>query len=131
MTREETIKAIKIMQHFADGGDIEVSTKNDACFNRIPCDDPDIKAKEILWNWEAYDYRIKPKSMKVTEEEKDYMAGVWVKLKNTNSITYVKLGAVIDNKNYYVLNPDTMEWEDWENTYEEAKLRHHYNGGQP
>lgn len=104
MTREETKKCIEIMQAYVDGEEIEVLRSLDSDWE---------KTSYPQWDWDSYTYRIKPKPMKVTEEEKDYMAGVWVKLKNTNSITYVKLGAVIDNKNYYVLNSNTMEWEDW------------------
>ena len=120
MTREETIKAIKIMQHFVDGGDIEVSTKNDACFNRIPCDNPDIKAKEILWNWEAYDYRIKPQQVSIpaTEEELERInrKTVWIKNKrNPDCMGHVLANDKIIDENWLVFNPDTKCWEDWKN----------------
>lgn len=52
MTREETAAAIKIMQHYADGGEVDGSLR------RIPSAwDP---ASMPSWDWWNCNYRIKP-----------------------------------------------------------------------
>lgn len=109
MTREETKKAIEVMQHFEDGGEIEVIKRSDK------------KAKwektlSPLWDWHTFDYRIK-KSMKVTEEEKEIISKppiFWAKHKETGEINSY-FGHAIESfkKDHYILNRDTMEWEDW------------------
>jgi len=112
MTREEIKKAIEVMQHFADGGEVEVidhSDKNDK-WQKTSCP---------VWNWAFENYRIKPQSMKVTEEEMEFIkAHTWIKFKSDGRIVYdiFKFAAPEMKKrfvnNFYVLNPDTMEWED-------------------
>ena len=50
MTREQTIEAIRIMQAFVDGKEVE--------FKWMSKDWDSTDKPE--WNWSAYDYRIKP-----------------------------------------------------------------------
>ena len=64
MTREETKKCRIVMQHFEDGGEIEVINPNDEKDNWEITYYP-------MWNWDLFEYRIKPVPMKVTEEEKE------------------------------------------------------------
>lgn len=52
MNREETKEAIKVMQHYADGGAIQLSRKNANDWT-----DVDFKPR---WDWMTRDYRIKP-----------------------------------------------------------------------
>ena len=54
MTREETIEAIKVMQAFVDGAEIQ---RDYLGVSRIDVDDPG-------WNWFNYTYYIKPKPPK-------------------------------------------------------------------
>ena len=58
MNREETKEAIKVMQHYADGGEVEYRScdKSDWSFDDSP-----------WWNWISYTYRIKqtPKKVKL------------------------------------------------------------------
>jgi hypothetical protein len=50
MTREQTIEAIRVMQAFVDGKEVEFKwMSKDWNYNDKP-----------EWNWSAYDYRIKP-----------------------------------------------------------------------
>ena len=57
----ELCEMIKVMQHYADGGEVENKEKHS--------DD----AKWILacpvWNWYSFEYRIKPEKQKVTIEK--------------------------------------------------------------
>ena len=50
MTREETLEAIKIMQHYADGGEVEYYN---SYFNSWKHD------KNPYWDFQNYNYRIK------------------------------------------------------------------------
>lgn len=49
MTREETLEAIKVMQHFADGGEVSMGYAS---------------AQHPSWNWQKYKYRIKEPTIK-------------------------------------------------------------------
>ena len=65
------------------------------------------------WFWNTHDYRVKPQPMKVTEEEKSYTEGrMWFKNRHTNEMLFVKPW-MINKDNFYVLNFNTMQWEDW------------------
>ena len=50
MTREQTIEAIRVMQAYVDGKEVEFKW---ASMDWNSTDKPE-------WNWSAYDYRIKP-----------------------------------------------------------------------
>ena len=56
----ELKKMIKVMQHFADGGEVECVDKGN--------DNWEIVTKP-LWNWDDCDYRIKEPKQKVTIEK--------------------------------------------------------------
>ena len=114
MTREETKKCIEVMQAYVDGGEIEELVSKDSDWWSVQ--NPD-------WNWDYHTYRIKPQLMKVTEEEMKEMQGIWVKLKDSDGIAFVKPWT-INKENYYILNSETMEWEDWDANAERL------NGGQ-
>ena len=51
---------IKVMQHYADGGEIEVSYEGKDIWHdaTTPC-----------WDWEEFDFRIKKQKQKVTIEK--------------------------------------------------------------
>ena len=55
MNREETIAAIKVMQAFVDGAEIEVSPRHS---DEWVASGPD-------WSWKVCDYRIKPKPLEL------------------------------------------------------------------
>lgn len=125
MTREETKKAIEVMQAYVDGKKIECRWKAE--------EEDEWRGSEYpLWLWDTRDYRIKPQPMKVTEEEKKFMEQIWLKNKQTGHVY-----AVLDKKhinddfidNHYFLDPDKQEWIEIESDSKE-RLRCHYNGGQ-
>ena len=47
-TREETKRMIEVMQHYVDGGLVEVSSRKDVC---APAETP-------IWNFGSYQYRM-------------------------------------------------------------------------
>ena len=121
MTREETKKCIEVMKHFEDGGEIEV-------IDRFDENDKWQKTSRPVWNWAHEIYRIKPQLMKATEEEKSYTKGrMWFKNRHTDEMLFVKPW-MINKDHFYILNSETMEWEEWSENAE--ILKHHYNGGQ-
>ena len=126
MTREETRKARIVMQHFEDGGEVQILVHDyDGRQEWEDCPNPD-------WNWDYHTYRIKPQSMKVTEEEKEIISKppiFWAKHKETGKVDcFFNRALHYFGDTHYILNPDTMEWEDRDAN---ADSRHNYNGGQP
>ena len=57
---------IKVMQHFADGGEVEFS--NDE-FKSVLGEANKENDKGLNWNWDELDYRIKEQKQKVTIEK--------------------------------------------------------------
>ena len=53
MNREETKKAIAVMQAYVDGKQIESAQQNYKYTLQEGCDSP-------LWDWSLYSYRVKP-----------------------------------------------------------------------
>ncbi len=51
---------IKVMQHFEDGGEIEINSKNGNYWTKIT---------SPSWDWIYYKYRIKEQKQKVTIEK--------------------------------------------------------------
>ena len=126
MTREETKKEIEVMQHFENGGEVQILVYDYGGRQEWEdCPNPD-------WNWDYHTYRIKPQPMKVTEEEKKIIGRslIWTKCKKTGHVDYYLTNEIDSYRNkFYILNSDTMEWQDWSENAE--RLKHHYNGGQP
>ena len=126
MTREETKKCIEIMQAYVDGktvGYMRNDEKGNLFFS---------ESESPAWNWFHENYIVKPQPMKVTQEEKEIISKLpifWAKHKETGEINS-HFGHAIKSfkKDHYILNSETMEWEDWDAN---ADSRHHYNGGQP
>ena len=112
MTREETKKCIEVMQGYVDGKEIEYYTKDFDDFwegNDSPG-----------WNWAGYKYRIKTQQVSIpaTEGELKKIQNMpYLKAKgsgNIYAVTSYELEAASKN-NFYIYNPDTKCWEDWEN----------------
>lgn len=57
MNREETKEAIKVMQHYADGGEVEASGGDG--WHRF------ISPGAPSWNWVDFEYRIKEEPMSI------------------------------------------------------------------
>lgn len=58
MTREQTIECIKVMQAYVDGKEVQVRSRK---WNPRESLKPDWVDEELsCWNFEDYDYRIKP-----------------------------------------------------------------------
>lgn len=53
---------IKVMEHYRDGGEIEVKGKNEEDTEWGLCDYP-------IWDWVTFEYRIKKPKQKVTIEK--------------------------------------------------------------
>ena len=126
MTREETKKCIEVMKHFEDGGEVQILVYDYGGRQEWEdCSNPD-------WNWDYHTYRKKPQPMKVTEEEMELMSSsriFWAKDKETGKVDcFFNRALHYFGDTHYILNPDTMEWEDWDAN---ADSRHHYNGVQP
>ena len=74
MNRDETIEAIKVMQAFVDGKEVQYLGKElfkqDWCYTLTP-----------LWNWEHYDYRIKPTATLRPWTADEVPLGAWIRYK--------------------------------------------------
>ena len=56
----ELCEMIKVMQHFEDGGEVEINSKNGNCWTKIT---------SPSWDWVYHEYRIKEEKQKVTIEK--------------------------------------------------------------
>lgn len=73
---------IKVMQHFADGGEVECA--------EIGFDEWEI-ANKPCWNWSDYNYRIKEPKQKITIEKwllKDNNGDFFIREGDKNHIEY-------------------------------------------
>ena len=68
MTREQTIEAIRVMQAFVDGKEVEFKWMSK---DWNSTDKPE-------WNWSAYDYRIKPTATLRPWTADEVPLGAWV-----------------------------------------------------
>ena len=71
MTRDETIEAIRVMQAFVDGKEVEYE-RPDGIWTIInnPC-----------WNWNSQDYRIKPTATLRPWTADEVPLGAWIRFK--------------------------------------------------
>ena len=76
MNREETKEAIRVMQAFVDGKEVEVK-------GLLP-DSVWIPAGAPCWNWQDTEYRIKPTPVLRPWTADEVPLGAWIRLKNTN-----------------------------------------------
>lgn len=71
MNREETRLAIQVMQAWVDGDECEWRSRTDEKWYPLGCTyeqdpgDDDFESLSIIWNWDATEYRIKPKPVAV------------------------------------------------------------------
>lgn len=57
MNREQTLQAIKVMQHYADGGEVEARMRSErGAWGSLFMDGP-------RWDWDSAEYRIQPKPL--------------------------------------------------------------------
>ena len=80
----ELKKMIEIMQHFENGGEVEISPKNCNCWTKIT---------SPSWDWVYHEYRIKPEKQKVTIEKwliKDVNNGEYFIMESSEIETYYK-----------------------------------------
>ena len=80
----ELKKMIEIMQHFENGGEVEINSKNGNCWTKIT---------SPSWDWVYHEYRIKPKKQKVTIEKwliKDVNNGEYFIMESSEIETYYK-----------------------------------------
>ena len=73
MTREQTIEAIRIMQAYVDGKEVEFKWGS---MDWNSTDKPE-------WNWSAYDYRIKPTETLRPWTADEVPLGAWIRCKKT------------------------------------------------
>ena len=72
------------MQHFENGGEVEISPKNSNCWTKIT---------SPSWDWVYNKYRIKPEKQKVTIEKwliKDVNNGEYFIMESSEIETYYK-----------------------------------------
>ena len=82
MTRDETRNAIRVMQAFVDGKEVQHLGKK---WNPGELLKPDwCDTHEPLWNWEHYDYRIKPTAKLRPWTADEVPLGAWMRFKNMN-----------------------------------------------
>ena len=62
----EISEMIKVMQHYADGGEIECSEDG---FKTILCTADKERDGDLGWDWDNFKYRIKEQKQKVTIEK--------------------------------------------------------------
>ena len=62
----ELCEMIKVMQHYADGGDVEYS---EDCFKTIKGESNNKNRLGLSWDWNEFDYRIKEQKQKVIIEK--------------------------------------------------------------
>ena len=72
MTREQTIEAIRIMQAYVDGKEVEFKWMSK---DWNSTDKPE-------WNWSAYDYRIKPTETLRPWTADEVPLGAWMRSKH-------------------------------------------------
>ena len=72
MTREQTIEAIRIMQAYVDGKEVEFKWGS---MDWNSTDKPE-------WNWSAYDYRIKPTATLRPWTADEVPLGAWMRNKS-------------------------------------------------
>jgi hypothetical protein len=71
MTRDETIEAIRVMQAYVDGKEVEFKWGS---MDWNSTDKPE-------WNWSAYDYRIKPTAKLRPWTADEVPLGAWIRYK--------------------------------------------------
>jgi len=71
MNREQTIEAIRVMQAFVDGKEVEFKWGS---MDWNSTDKPE-------WNWSAYDYRIKPTPVLRPWTADEVPLGAWIRYK--------------------------------------------------
>ena len=87
----ELCEMIKVMQHYADGGTVEYS---EDCFKTIKSESNNKNRVGLSWDWNEFDYRIKPEKQKVTIEK-------WL-IKDVNSSEHFILeSSSIDTYKHY------------------------------
>ena len=72
MTREQTIEAIRVMQAYVDGKEVEFKWGS---MDWNSTDKPE-------WNWSAYDYRIKPTATLRPWTADEVPLGAWMRSKH-------------------------------------------------
>ena len=100
MTREQTIEAIRVMQAYVDGKEVEFKWGS---MDWNSTDKPE-------WNWSAYDYRIKPTPVLRPWTADEVPLGAWMRNK---SVQYDRW--IIVHLQYSSLNR-----EDWCKNYEHS-----------
>ena len=91
MNKEQTKKAIEVMQAFVDGKTIQFRP-----INRVEWSDMELYSS-IIWNWHNIEYRIKPESKIRPYKDREECCNDmlkhepfgWVKVKDTGNYVYL------------------------------------------
>ena len=79
MTREQTIEAIRVMQGYVDGKEVQVRSRK---WNPRESLKPDWVDEELsCWNFEDFDYRIKPTAKLRPWTADEVPLGAWMRFK--------------------------------------------------
>ena len=79
MTREQTIEAIRVMQAYVDGKEVQYLGKKRNVMGLLLSDWCD--THEPFWNFEHYDYRIKPTTTIRSWTADEVPLGAWIRYK--------------------------------------------------
>ena len=78
MNREQTIEAIKVMQAWVDGSNnLQYRPRDSDLWYDIYPDDP----IRLCWNWDTFDYRIKPTAKIRPWTADEVPLGAWFRFK--------------------------------------------------
>lgn len=81
MTREQTIEAIRVMQAYVDWKEVQVRSRK---WNPRESLKPDWVDEELsCWNFEDFDYRIKPTATLRPWTADEVPLGAWIRCKKT------------------------------------------------
>jgi hypothetical protein len=78
MTREKAREAAAVMQAYVDGEEVQYSPKQGKGSSFWTTTD------KPLWNWEHYDYRIKPAKTLRPWTADEVPLGAWLRVKDSN-----------------------------------------------
>jgi hypothetical protein len=88
MNREETKEAIQVMQHYADGGEVEFNRHSEGgCWEPLP------EPHTPSWDWPIVQYRIKPEPREWWIDPDDYE--VWIDQDTPPVLNAIKVREVL------------------------------------
>lgn len=109
MTREETIEAIRIMQAYLDGYEVQLRIKK--CDSRSGLKPDWCDTDAPWWDFDSYEYRIKPTATLRPWTADEVPLGAWMRLKSNQHDRYaiVWVGLEVDRKLWFHLHEHSTD----------------------